>query len=93
MISKPPTGDGCGMEQLVFVCRPCLYMVIKPGDLLDETVGVGGPVPCVLIDQEDLPVCLEPHVGTTDLDMGLDGGRLESRALSRAGRQVVGRGI
>ena len=71
MISKPSTSDGYGIEQLGFVHRTCLYMATKLGDLLDEIVVVGGLVPYLLVDQENLPSGLEPHAGTMDLDMGL----------------------
>ena len=46
-------------------------MATRLGDLLDEIVVVGGLVPYLLIDQEELPAGLDPHVGTMDLDMGL----------------------
>ena len=71
MISKPSTGDGYGIEQLDLVRWTCLYMATKLGDLLDEIVVVGGLVPYLLVDQENLPSGLEPHVGTMDLDIGL----------------------
>ena len=71
MVSKPSTGDGYGIEQLDLVHRTCLYMATKLGDLLDEIVVVGGLVPYLLVDQQDLPSGLEPHAGTMDLDMGL----------------------
>ena len=71
MISKPTTGDGYGMEQIVFVRRTCLYMATKLGDLLDEIVVAGGLVPYLLNGQETLPVGLEPHAGTMHLDLGL----------------------
>ena len=71
MISKPTTGDGYGMEQMVFVRRTCLYMATKLGDLLDEIVVAGGLVPYPLNGQENQPVGLEPHAGTMGLDLGL----------------------
>lgn len=71
MISKPSSGDGYGRDQLNRVHQTCLYMATKLGDLLDEIVVVGGLVPYLLIDQENLPLGLEPHAGTMDLDMGL----------------------
>ena len=71
MTSKPSSGDGYGTEQLSLVRRTCLYMATRLGDLLDEIVVVGGLVPYLLVDQEDLPSGLEPHAGTMDLDMGL----------------------
>ena len=71
MISKPPASDGYGPEQLGFVRRTCIYMATKLGDLLDEIVVVGGLVPYLLVDQQNLLPGLEPHAGTMDLDMGL----------------------
>ena len=68
-------------------------MATKLGDLLDEIVVVGGLVPYLLVDQENLPSGLEPHAGTMDLDMGLALAILNLRALSRVGPQVTGRGI
>lgn len=71
MIAKPSTRDGYDIEQLDIVHRTCLYMATRLGDLLEEIVVVGGLVPYLLVDQENLPSGLEPHVGTMDLDMGL----------------------
>ena len=71
MLSKPSSGDGYGRGQLGRVHQTCLYMATKLGDLLDEIVVVGGLVPYLLVDQENLPLDLEPHAGTMDLDMGL----------------------
>ena len=71
MTSKPSSGDGYGTEQLDSVRRTCLYMATKLGDLLNEIAVVGGLVPYLLVDQENLPSGLEPHAGTMDLDMGL----------------------
>ena len=68
---KPSSGDEYGAEQLGVVRRSCLHLATKLGDLLDEIVVVGGLVPYLLIDQENLPSGLEPHAGTMDLDMGL----------------------
>ena len=59
------------MEQLVVVRRTCLHIATKLGDLLDEIVVVGGLVPYLLVDQENLPSGVEPYPGTMDLDMGL----------------------
>ncbi len=39
--------------------------------MIDDIVIVGGLVPSLLVDQEDLPGNLELHPGTMDLDMGL----------------------
>ena len=71
MPSKPSSSDGYGGGQLGRVRQTCIPMATKLGDLLDEIVVVGGLVPYLLVDQENLPSDLEPHAGTMDLDMGL----------------------
>ena len=88
MISKPSTRDGYGIEQLGFVHRTCLYMATKLGDLLDEIVVVGGLVPYLLVDQENLPSGLEPHAGTMDLDMGLALAILKNERYQELGRRL-----
>lgn len=71
MVSKPVSGDGYASDQFGRVRQTCLYIATKLGDLLDEIVVVGGLVPNLLIDQNNLPSGVEPHAGTMDLDMGL----------------------
>jgi len=88
MISKPLTRDGYDTEQLGFVYRTCLYIATKLGDLLDEIVVVGGLVPYLLVDQENLPSGLEPHVGTMDLDMGLALAILDRERYRELGRRL-----
>lgn len=88
MLSKPSTSDGYGIEQLVLVHRTCLYMATKLGDLLDEIVVVGGLAPYLLVDQENLPLGLEPHVGTMDLDMGLALAILNHERYRELGRRL-----
>lgn len=47
-------------------------MAIVLGDYMEEDLTiVGGLVPGLLIDQDDLPEGAEPHAGTMDLDLGL----------------------
>jgi len=71
MPEKPTTRDGYTSEQLELVRQTCLYIATKVGDLLDDVVIVGGLVPSLLIDPTSLPVGEDPHVGTTELDLGL----------------------
>ena len=71
MPSKPLSSDGYSGSQLGRVRQTCLHMATKLGDLLDEIVVVGGLVPYLLVDQENLPSDLASHAGTMDLDMGL----------------------
>ena len=88
MVSKPATRDGYGSEQLALVRRTCLYLATRLGDLLDEIVVVGGLVPYLLIDQEELPAGLEPHAGTMDLDMGLAAVILNHERYRELGRRL-----
>lgn len=71
-MSKPSTADGYDPAQSAHVRATCLYVATKLGDLLEEVVVVGGLVPYLLVDQDDLPAGSESHSGTMDLDMGLD---------------------
>lgn len=59
-------------EQVRLARSTCLYVATKLGDLMDEIVVVGGLVPSLLIDQSGLPPETPAHVGTMDLDIGLD---------------------
>ena len=71
MDNKPPSRDGYSSDQLALVASTCLYVFTKLGDLLDDVVVIGGLSPYLLVDQDELPMGLEPHVGTMDLDLGL----------------------
>ncbi len=71
MTSKPETMDEYSGDSLALVRSTCLYVATKLGDLLDDVVIVGGLVPSLLVDQEELPWNLDAHAGTLDLDMGL----------------------
>ena len=70
-MSKPSTADGYDPAQSAHVRAACLYAATKLGDLLKEIVVVGGLVPYLLVDQENLPAGSDSHSGTMDLDMGL----------------------
>jgi len=73
---KPPTAAGYHVEQLDQVLSVCLYVATKLADLRDEWVIIGGLVPSLLIDQRRLEAA-DRHVGTLDLDLGLQLGILE----------------
>ena len=72
MTDKPSVADGYAGEYTNLVRATCLYVATKLGDLMDHLVVVGGLVPSLLIEQDDLPVGTAPHAGTMDLDIGLD---------------------
>ncbi len=73
---KPPTAAGYNVEQLDQVRSVCLYVATKLADLKDLWVIIGGLVPSLLIDQRRLEAA-DRHVGTLDLDLGLQLGILE----------------
>ena len=58
-------------EQVARVKSTCLYLAMKLGDLMPELVVVGGLVPSLLINQQNLSENVPPHAGTLDLDFGL----------------------
>ena len=71
MPEKPTTAAGYPPEQVARVKATCLYLATKLGDLMPELVVVGGLVPSLLIDQQNLPANVTARVGTMDLDLGL----------------------
>lgn len=71
MSSKPNRASGYDRQQADHVRATCLYVATKLGDLIDETVIVGGLVPSLLIDQRRIQSVDDRHVGTLDLDIGL----------------------
>lgn len=72
MGDKPTYAAGYRYEQTEMVRAACLYVATKLGDLMDEIVIVGGLVPSLLVDQSQLPEGTSSHVGTMDLDLGLE---------------------
>ncbi len=71
MNRKPTTDVGYEREYTELVRATCLYIATKVGDITDDLIVIGGLVPSLLIDQEDLPPGVDPHAGTLDLDVGL----------------------
>src|SRR5262245_44323228 len=69
-MNKPKTRDGYTPAQFERVKAAVLALATVLGDLLDEMVVVGGFVPSLLIVGEAARD--DPHVGTTDLDLGLE---------------------
>ena len=92
MPDKPTGADGYAPAYVALVHATCLYAATKLGDLTDDLVVVGGLVPSLIVDQENLADGVEAHVGTMDLDIGLavallDKGRYRelSERLRRSG--------
>ena len=71
MADKPKYGSEYKSEQVELVRAMCLYIATKLGDMMDDLLIVGGLVPSLIIDQEHLGEDVDPHVGTMDLDVGL----------------------
>ena len=71
MTDKPTTAAGYDSEYTKLVRATCLYVATRLGDLLDDLVVIGGLVPSLLIEQDDLRDGADAHVGTMDLDMGI----------------------
>jgi len=71
MSEKPKTAAEYESQQARLVHATCLYVATKLGDLMDEILIIGGLVPSLIVDQTALPEGVDPHVGTMDLDVGL----------------------
>ncbi|HNZ04094.1 MAG TPA: nucleotidyl transferase AbiEii/AbiGii toxin family protein [Myxococcota bacterium] len=71
MPEKSACATDYNSDQLDLVRSTCLYVATKLGDLMDHLVVIGGLVPSLLINQDELPDGMDAHVGTMDLDVGL----------------------
>ncbi len=71
MADKPKYASEYKSEQVKLVRATCLYVATKLGDMMDDLLIVGGLVPSLIISQEHLGEDADPHVGTMDLDVGL----------------------
>jgi hypothetical protein len=77
MADKPKRASLYESEQTELVRSTCLYVATKLGDLMEDLVIVGGLVPSLIVDQAMLPSGADVHVGTMDLDVGLQVALLE----------------
>ena len=93
MTGKPEGIDGYGGDSLDLVRSTCLYVATKLGDMIDDFVIVGGLVPSLLVDQENLPWDLDPHAGTIDLDMGLSLAVLKEERYRELGMRLKDAGF
>ena len=75
-MAKPKTAEGYSPRQLETARAACLSLASVLGDLLGDIVIVGGLVPSLLIDSAAARA--EPHVGTLDVDLGLEVALLNS---------------
>ena len=72
MTIKPPTADGYDLATTRHARSTCLYVATKLGDLMDKIVVIGGLVPSLIVPQYPRAGGAAPHVGTMDLDLGLN---------------------
>ena len=90
-MSKPKTADGYAPAQLLQVRATLLYLASILGDLLDDLVVVGGLVPSLLIASS--ASAGDAHVGTGDLDLGLEIAFLESGRYHTLAERLRGSGF
>lgn len=88
---KPQTANGYTPAHLAQVRAVCLHLASILGDLLEDLVVVGGLVPSLLIDSRRTGA--EPHVGTTDLDLGLELALLEAGRYHTFAERLRGSGF
>ena len=69
---KPERADEYSPRQMLAVRAACFGLVSAVGDLLDDVVIVGGLVPSLLVPATRSDG--EAHVGTLDVDVGLQVG-------------------
>ena len=93
MMRKPDTSGGYDPEVLQQVRRACLFLSTKLGGLLDELVVVGGLVPSLLVDQQDLPPGQDAHAGTMDLDLGISLGMFDFQRYQELGSHLQNAGF
>ncbi len=92
MPEKPDRASEYNSEQAGLVRATCLYVATKLGDLMDELVVVGVLVPS-LIDPSELPEGTSAHVGTMDLDIGLELGLLNEGRYHSLTERLRGAGF
>jgi hypothetical protein len=88
MVNKPKTADGYTPEHVALVRSTCLYVATILGDLMNEIVVVGGLVPSLIIDQEEIEEGSDRHVGTLDLDVGLSLAVLEEQLYTEISKRL-----
>jgi hypothetical protein len=68
---KPNRATGYDSRHVDHVRAACLCVATKLGDLIDETVIIGGLAPSLLVDQPRIQSAEDRHVGTMGLDVGV----------------------
>lgn len=90
-MTKPKTAAEYTPQQLHAARAACYDLVTTLGDMLQDLVIVGGLVPSLLIERGK--TAGEAHVGTTDLDLGLQVGLLRDAHYHRLASRLRDRGF
>ncbi len=90
-MAKPQTAAGYSPEQLRLAKSACLSLATVLGDLMSDLVIVGGLVPSLLIDSPSAR--REPHVGSLDVDLGLQLAILDEGRYHAVVDRLRGRGF
>lgn len=88
---KPETASGYRPEHLQAVRAACLDLFTTIGDMAEDLVIVGGLVPSLLIDPDSARG--EAHVGTVDLDLGLQIGLARTAHFHRLAARLRDHGF
>lgn len=79
MDSKPQHHSGYSREQAELIRQTCLCVATRLGDFLDDLIVVGGLVPSLICRDHSTGDHRDLHVGTLDLDLGLEVSLLDDR--------------
>lgn len=80
-------------EQTELIRAATLTVATILGDYMDDLVVVGGLVPSLLIPPAALPAGAVPHVGTMDLDLGLDLAILDEQKYQGIAQRLLDTGF
>jgi hypothetical protein len=91
MARKPTVASGYSPATVQLVNAACLYIATKLGDLRDDIVIVGGLVPSLIVPESTLPAGRPLHVGTLDVDLGIEDlfSRLQPLLAARSTLQAL----
>jgi len=93
MADKPKRASEYKSEQVELVRATCLYVATKLGDMMDDLLIIGGLVPSLIVDQADFAEGTDPHVGTMDLDVGLQLALLDEGRYRKLTERLRGAGF
>ncbi|MDZ7772190.1 MAG: hypothetical protein U5K31_05540 [Balneolaceae bacterium] len=92
MPDKPQYRSGYSSETTDALRQLCLLVATRIGDLMPRIRVVGGRVPALLINPR-LPDEKEIHIGTTDLDLGIELAVLEKKYYQEISKRLRQAGL